>query len=75
MQTPSLGNYLYFVTFIDDFYRHAWVYNLKSKSCKFSCFKISLSMAENDSACDIPEQNGVADMKNRSLVEIARCMI
>ncbi|MCO5612030.1 hypothetical protein L7F22_066292 [Adiantum nelumboides] len=24
MQTPSLGNYLYFVTFIDDYFRHAW---------------------------------------------------
>ena len=25
MQTHSLGNYLYFMTFIDDFSRHAWV--------------------------------------------------
>ena len=30
MQSPSFGNYLYFVTFIDDFSRHAWVYVLKA---------------------------------------------
>ena len=32
MQTPSFGKYLYFVTFIDDYSRHAWVYPLKEKS-------------------------------------------
>ncbi|MCO5555332.1 hypothetical protein L7F22_008878 [Adiantum nelumboides] len=39
MQTPSLGNYLYFVTFIDDYFRHAWVYPLKAKFEVFMCFK------------------------------------
>ena len=28
MQTPSLGNYLYFVTFIGDYSRHTWVITL-----------------------------------------------
>ena len=31
MQTQSLGNYIYFLTFIDDFSRHAWVYSLEAK--------------------------------------------
>ena len=51
MQTHSLGNYLYFVTFIDDFSRHAWVYLLKVKSEVSLCFKQLLALAENLSAC------------------------
>ncbi|RYA37643.1 hypothetical protein DD603_24250, partial [Enterobacter cloacae complex sp. 2DZ2F2B] len=51
MQTPSLGNYLYFVTFIDDYSRHAWVFPLKAKSKVFMCFKFFLAMAENVSKC------------------------
>ena len=39
MQTPSIGNYLYFVTFIDDYSKHAWVYPLKAKSKAFFFFK------------------------------------
>ena len=51
MQTPSFGIYLYFVTFIDDYSRHAWVYPLKSKSEVFMCFRQFISMAENVSEC------------------------
>ena len=109
MQTPSFGNYLYFVTFIDDYSRHAWVYPLKAKSEVFLCFKQFLVMAENVSGCKMgtlrsdrggeymssefnaflaergikhqcivpytPQQNGVAERKNRSLMEMARCMV
>ena len=35
MQSPSFGNYLYFMTFIDDYSRYAWVYPLKAKSKVF----------------------------------------
>jgi len=52
MQTLSLGNYLdFFVTFIDDNSRHAWVYPLKAKFEVFMCFKQFLAMAENVSRC------------------------
>ncbi|MCO5562978.1 hypothetical protein L7F22_016614 [Adiantum nelumboides] len=47
MQTPSLGNYLYFVTFIDYYSRHAWVFPLEAKFKVFMCFKQFLAMAEN----------------------------
>ena len=53
MQTPSFGNYLYFVTFIDDYSRHAWVYPLKAKSEVFMCFKQFLLLAENLSGCKV----------------------
>ena len=51
MQTLSFGNHLYFVTFIDDYSPHAWVYPLKEKSKVFLCFKQFLLMAENVSNC------------------------
>jgi len=109
MQTPSFGNYLYFVTFIDDYSRHAWVYPLKAKSEVFFYFKQFVAMAENASTCKVgtlrsdrggeymskefnaflaergikhqctvpytPQQNGVAERKNRSLMEMAHCMV
>ena len=53
MQTPSFGNYLYFVTFSDDYSRHAWVYPLKAKSEVFMCFKQFLCLVENLSICKV----------------------
>ena len=53
MQTPSFGHYLYFVTFIDDYSRHAWVYPLKSKSEVFLCFKQFVCLAGNLSGCKV----------------------
>ena len=35
----SLGNNKYFVTFIDDYTRHCWVYAIQSKDQVFSVFK------------------------------------
>ena len=109
MHTLSFGKHAYFVTFIDDYSRFAWVYPLKAKSEVFMCFKQFVLMAENVSGfavgtlrsdrggeytskefnaylagrgikhqCTVPytpQQNGVAERKNRSLMEMARCMV
>ncbi|MCO5581796.1 hypothetical protein L7F22_035685 [Adiantum nelumboides] len=109
MRTPSVGNSLYFVTFIDDFSRFCWVYPLKAKSDVFAIFQHYVSMVENKTGCKVqtlrtdrggeymsgafkdflgkkgikhqctmpypPQQNGVAERKNRSLMEMARCML
>ncbi|MCO5605585.1 hypothetical protein L7F22_059768 [Adiantum nelumboides] len=109
MRTPSVGNSLYFVTFIDDFSRFCWVYPLKAKSHVFAVFQHYVSMVENETGCKVqtlrtdrggeymsgafkdslgkkgikhqctmpytPQQNGVAERKNRSLMEMARCML
>ena len=32
VRVPSLGGSLYYVIFIDDFYRNTWLYSLKNKS-------------------------------------------
>ena len=47
MMTPSFGNHLYFVTFINNYSRLAWVSPLKAKSEVFMCFKQFVAMAEN----------------------------
>jgi len=31
MSTPSIGNFLYYATFIDDYFIKTWIYMLKSK--------------------------------------------
>jgi len=53
MQTASLGGAKYFVTFIDDFYRKAWIYLLKDKSKTFEAFKEFKQEAENESRLKI----------------------
>ena len=53
VQTSSFGNHRYFVTFIDDYSRHAWVYPLKAESEVFLCFKQFVVMAENASTCKV----------------------
>ncbi|MCO5609606.1 hypothetical protein L7F22_063836 [Adiantum nelumboides] len=109
MRMPSVGNSLYFVTFIDDFFRFCWVYPLKAKLDVFAIFQHYVSMVENETCCKVqtlrinrggeymsgafkdflgkkgikhqctmpytPQQNGVAERKNRSLMEMARCML
>ncbi|MCO5614429.1 hypothetical protein L7F22_068711 [Adiantum nelumboides] len=109
MRTPSVGNSLYFVTFIDDFLRFCWVYPLKAKSDVFAIFQHYVSIIENETGCKVqtlrtdrggeymlgafkdflgkkgikhqctmpytPQQNGVAERKNGSLMEMARCML
>ena len=45
MTVPSLGNFIYYVSFIDDYSRKTWIYFLKSKdevSNKFKEFKASI---------------------------------
>ncbi|MCO5611203.1 hypothetical protein L7F22_065453 [Adiantum nelumboides] len=53
MRTPSVGNSLYFVTFIDDFSRFCWVYPLKAKSHVFAIFQHYVSMVENETGCKV----------------------
>ena len=47
VSTPSLSGYLYYVLFIDDFSRKAWIYFMKSKSETFSKFQEYKALVEN----------------------------
>ena len=47
MSSSSLIEYVYYVSFIDDFSRNTWVYFLKEKSEFFSKFKEYKDLVEN----------------------------
>ena len=107
-KVTSKGGSRYFVTFVDDHSRYAWIYFLKHKNEVFDIFKQWKAMVENRTGrklktvrsdngteytegafkefCnregivrhwtvrDTPQQNGVAERLNRTLLEKARCM-
>jgi hypothetical protein len=43
----SLGKYMYYVSFIDDFSRNTWIYFLRNKSEVFDKFKDIKALVEN----------------------------
>ena len=47
VSVPSLGKYVYYVSFIDDFSRNAWIYFLRKKSKVFERFKEFKALVEN----------------------------
>jgi transposase InsO family protein len=47
MTVPSLGNFLYYVTFIDDFSCKTWIYFLKAKDEVFNKFQEFKALVEN----------------------------
>eukprot|EP00253_Pinus_taeda_P027763 PITA_27763 len=109
MPVNSLGGYLYYLTFIDDYSRKTWIYFLKKKDEVFSWFRHFKALIENQIETKIkilrtdngteyesnefhdfckeagikretttpytPKQNGVAERKNRMIVEAVRAML
>jgi len=105
----SLGGHLYYVTFIDDHSRNAWLYLLKKKDEVFNKFKefrcemetltkrkitnLRSDNCEEYTSKELiayckevgikrelivpyyPEQNGVAERKNRTIEEGVRTML
>ncbi|RVX02180.1 Retrovirus-related Pol polyprotein from transposon TNT 1-94 [Vitis vinifera] len=70
MSVQARGGFEYFVTFIDDYSRYGYIYLLRRKSeCfeKFKAFKLS--------APGMPQQNGVAERRNMTLMEMVRSMM
>ena len=51
--TPSLGKSQYYVSFVDDYSRYAWIYFLKSKDEVFDKFREFKALVENQSKKNI----------------------
>jgi hypothetical protein len=47
MSVPSLGKYVYYVSFMDDFLRNTWIYFVMNKSKVFDRFKYFKALEEN----------------------------
>nr|KYP39875.1 Retrovirus-related Pol polyprotein from transposon TNT 1-94 [Cajanus cajan] len=107
VEIPTHGGSRYFITFIDDFSRKAWVYFLKQKSEACDAFKSFKAFVEKQSGCKIkalrtdrgqkylacanffdhhgiqhqmktrytPQQNGIAERKNRTIMDMVRCLL
>ena len=106
VEVPSNGGNKYFITFIDDFSKKAWVYFLKKKSDACEVLKNYMAYVERQSShsikilrtnrgieyivCDdylkkygikhqltarYTQQNGVAERKNRTIMDMVRSML
>jgi hypothetical protein len=105
----SEGNKRYFICFIDDYSRKAWVYFLSYKSDAFTTFKLFKALVEKETDLSIkclrtdrggeftsnefkeyckmngikrqltaaytPQQNGVAERKNRTVMNMVRSLL
>ncbi|KAG8475264.1 hypothetical protein CXB51_032125 [Gossypium anomalum] len=76
-RVPSRGGANYMLTFIDDFSRKVWAFFLKQKSDVFSAFKLCKSegIVRHLTVRHTPQQNGVAERMNRTIMEKVRCML
>ncbi|GKC28100.1 retrovirus-related pol polyprotein from transposon TNT 1-94, partial [Tanacetum coccineum] len=87
--TPSFTREKYFITFIDDFLRYGYVYLLHENSQSINALEVFVNECSGPFAkffeirgiCaqytmpGTPQQNGVAERRNRTLMEMARSMI
>ncbi|GJS48326.1 retrovirus-related pol polyprotein from transposon TNT 1-94 [Tanacetum coccineum] len=79
-KTRSLGGRHYYVTFVDDFSQRVWVYTLKTKDEEykndlFTKFCEDEGIVRHFTVIHTPQQNGVAECKNRILLEKVWCML
>ncbi|KAL6316403.1 hypothetical protein AAG906_018106 [Vitis piasezkii] len=83
--TPTaLGGYKYFITFIDDFSRYGYVELIHEKSTPkctgrnlgpFSKFLLECGIDVRYSMPGTPQQNGIAERRNHTLLDMVRCML
>ncbi|KAH9669389.1 Integrase catalytic domain-containing protein [Citrus sinensis] len=85
-KTASIGGSLYFVTFVDDFSRRVWVYTIKIKVLRSDnggeyTSDPFLQVCQNEgikrhfTVRHTPQQNGVAERMNRTLLEKVQCIL
>ncbi|KAK1678648.1 hypothetical protein QYE76_039496 [Lolium multiflorum] len=69
----TLGGSKYGLVIVDDYSRYSWVFLLKSKDETHREFIIFAKKAQRISYT--PQQNGVVERKNRTIIEMARTML
>ncbi|BBG94390.1 transposable element gene [Prunus dulcis] len=74
MRTPSLDNNKYFILFIDDWTRMTWEKNIYT-SKEFNKFCEDEGVEHQLTIGYAPKQKGVLEIKNRTVMEMARSMI
>ncbi|MCO5596320.1 hypothetical protein L7F22_050381 [Adiantum nelumboides] len=87
-KTASMGQCRFYVTFIDDHTRKVWVYFMKEKSeClrsggggeyfsnEFNSFLKKHGIQRQFTCRYTPQQNGVAERKNRLIAKVARALM
>ncbi|KAH9650701.1 retrovirus-related pol polyprotein from transposon TNT 1-94-like protein [Citrus sinensis] len=67
-KTASIGGSHYFVIFVDDFSRRVWVYTMRAND-------ENEGIKRHFTVRHTPQQNGVAERMNRTLLEKVRCML
>ncbi|TYK02506.1 gag/pol protein [Cucumis melo var. makuwa] len=83
MKVKARGGFEYFISFIDDYLRYDYLYLMEHKSEaleKFKEYKTEDYMIEHGiqsqlSAPGTPQQNGVSERRNRTLLDMVRSMM
>ncbi|KAJ9552305.1 hypothetical protein OSB04_016350 [Centaurea solstitialis] len=74
----SIGKKSYRLVIVDDYSRFTWVYLLRTKDETSGLIKPFVIRMENKTNLRVlrtPQQNGVAERRNRTLIEAARTML
>ncbi|GKF59498.1 retrovirus-related pol polyprotein from transposon TNT 1-94, partial [Tanacetum coccineum] len=78
MRVESINEKRYVLVIVDDYSRYTWVYFLKSINEAQEVLKAyfdSVGISHQTSSVRTPQQNGVVERRNRTLVEAARTML
>nr|GEX81957.1 retrovirus-related Pol polyprotein from transposon TNT 1-94 [Tanacetum cinerariifolium] len=71
MRVASINGKRYVIVIVDDYSRYTWTYFLETLHAYFA----SEGILHQTSVARTPEQNGVVERRNRTLVEAARTML
>nr|GEX18132.1 hypothetical protein [Tanacetum cinerariifolium] len=75
MRVASINGKRYVLVIVDDYSRYTWVHFLKTKDETPEEYFDSVGITHETSAAKTPQQNGVVERKNRTLVEAASTML
>nr|GEV38842.1 copia protein [Tanacetum cinerariifolium] len=75
MRVVSINGKRYVLVIVDDYSQYTWVHFLRTKDEMPEEYFDSVGITHENSATKTPQQNGVVERRNRTLVEDARTML